>query len=421
MKFIHAADLHLDSPLRGLSRYEGAPVEELRGATRRALENLVALAKEEAVTFVLIAGDVYDGDWKDYNTGLFFASQMTELRKAFIKVFLIRGNHDARSQITLKLSLPDNVYEFSTRHPETIKLDEHHVAIHGQGFQNQAVSDDLSARYPAALPGYFNIGLLHTSATGRPGHENYAPCTIEGLQSKGYDYWALGHVHTREILSNDPYIVFPGNTQGRHVRETDSKGCMLVEIEDGEVKSLEHRPLDVLQWLHCSVDSSAASTIPELIELVRVDVAKQTNALDAGQLAAVRLTITGTFCAHREISDDPAQFENEIRLALNDFGSTRLWLEKLRLKTRPAINVEELVLRDDPMGQLLQFAREIPKNPDIAAELTASFSGLKLRLPQELLSGPDALVLEGTGFLTDLLTDVENDLLAALFDQEAAA
>src|SRR3972149_747737 len=115
MKFIHVADIHLDSPLRGLERYEGAPVAELRGATREALESLVRVSLEERVDFVLIAGDVYDGDWRDYNTGLFFARQMTRLREAGIPVLLIRGNHDAASQITRELRLPENVNRFSTR------------------------------------------------------------------------------------------------------------------------------------------------------------------------------------------------------------------------------------------------------------------------------------------------------------------
>src|SRR4051812_29910913 len=113
MKFVHAADLHLDSPLRGLDRYEGAPVEQLRGATRRALENLVALCLSEKADFLLLAGDLYDGGWKDYRTGLFFAAQMSRLRAADIPVFFVRGNHDAESNITRSLRLPENVRELS--------------------------------------------------------------------------------------------------------------------------------------------------------------------------------------------------------------------------------------------------------------------------------------------------------------------
>lgn len=230
-KFIHAADIHLDSPLRGLARYEGAPVAELRSATRQALEGLIRTAIEEEVAFVLLAGDLYDGDWRDYNTGLFFASQMSKLRKVGIKVFLISGNHDAQSQITKTIRLPDNVRQLSTRKPETVLLENVGVAIHGRGFATRAVTEDISATYPDARAGYFNIGMLHTSANGREGHEPYAPCTVQGLAAKGYDYWALGHVHKREVLSEDPWIVFSGNIQGRHIREQGAKGCSLVPFD----------------------------------------------------------------------------------------------------------------------------------------------------------------------------------------------
>jgi len=420
LKFIHAADLHLDSPLRGLSQYPGAPVKELRGATRRSLENLVSLAKDEKVAFVLIAGDVYDGDWKDYNTGLFFLNQMSILREAGIQVYLIKGNHDAKSQITRSLTLPSNVHDFSTSHPETKYLPEHAVAIHGQGFQNQSVSEDISSRYPAAIPGCFNIGLLHTSATGRPGHENYAPCTLEGLLSKGYDYWALGHVHHREVISTDPYIVFPGNTQGRHIRETDSKGCTLVEVIDGKITSVEHKPLDVLQWLHCTIDANCSSTVADLIDIVCKHIEHEIADLDELRLVALRIRITGTFGAHREVFDNPAEFENEIRQALNDFGGGRLWLEKLSIRTRAAIDLEEVVLRDDPMGHLLQFVRAVPQDSELLAELMDDFRDLRLRLPQELATGQDPVLRDDQSFITDLLPDVENDLVATLFAHEEA-
>src|SRR5262245_9229760 len=197
-KFIHAADIHLDSPLRGLEHYDGAPVARIRGASRQALVNLVDLAIAEQVAFVLFVGDLYDGEWRDYNTGLFFAAQMTKLREVNIRVGLIAGNHDAASQVTHYLRLPDNVTMFSVHHPQTVHLETCDVALHGQGFEKRAVTVDLSTSYPQPDPYLFNIGLLHTSLNGREGHESYAPCSIEGLRSKGYDYWALGHVHKRE-------------------------------------------------------------------------------------------------------------------------------------------------------------------------------------------------------------------------------
>ena len=146
MKFVHAADLHLDSPLAGLSKYEGAPVEQIRGATRRALENLVKLCLSEQVELLLIAGDLYDGDWRDYSTGLFFAKQMAALRAGNVRVVWIRGNHDAASKLTAHLSLPDNVRELSHKKPESFVLEQLGVAVHGQGFDTREETSDLSLR-----------------------------------------------------------------------------------------------------------------------------------------------------------------------------------------------------------------------------------------------------------------------------------
>ena len=175
-KFLHAADIHLDSPMLGLDRYEGAPVAECRGASRRALGNLVRLAVEERVAFVLIVGDLYDGDWPDYNTGLFFCDQMARLRDAGIKVYLIRGNHDAANRMTRDLRPLDNVLVLSDSRPQTVTLDDFGVALHGQSYPRSAVEENLARTYPAKIGGLVNIGLLHTGVEGREGHARYAPC-----------------------------------------------------------------------------------------------------------------------------------------------------------------------------------------------------------------------------------------------------
>ncbi|NUU22496.1 MAG: DNA repair exonuclease, partial [Streptomycetaceae bacterium] len=179
MKLLHAADLHIDSPLRGLSRYPGAPAEEFRSAVRRALENLVDLAVHEGVDAVLLAGDVYDGDWKDYRTGLFFGAQMQRLREADIRVCMVAGNHDAQSKITKELRLPENVHRFSTAQPETKEYEDLGLAVHGQGFAERDVTDNLALAYPKARDGCLNIGLLHTALEGADGHDTYAPCRVD--------------------------------------------------------------------------------------------------------------------------------------------------------------------------------------------------------------------------------------------------
>jgi exonuclease SbcD len=412
LKFIHAADIHLDSPLRGLRRYEGAPAGEIRAATRRAFENLVSLALEEEVAFVLLAGDLYDGDWKDYGTGLFFAAQMARLGEAGISAFVVAGNHDAASQITKVLRPPQNVKVFSTKRPETVVLKDLGVAIHGQGFAHAAVADDLSAGYPPAVPHLFNIGLLHTSLDGRPGHASYAPSTVDGLRSHGYDYWALGHVHAREEVTDDPWIVFPGNLQGRHARETGSKGATVVTIGDrGPV--VEHRDLDVFRWAACDVDLGAAATAGEALERVRTVLENEVERA-RGLPLAVRLRLAGACPVHAEIAGDTERWREEVRSLANGFGQGALWIERMIVATRPAADLARGFEREDALGGLLRTVRDLTASDDELAELATLFGELRSRLPAELFADGETLDPADPERLRGLLPEVKDLLLARL-------
>jgi exonuclease SbcD len=413
MKFIHTADIHLDSPLLGLERYEGAPVEAMHGATRRALENLVDLALRETVDFVLIAGDVYDGDWRDFNTGLFFARQMGRLREAGVPVFLIAGNHDAAGQITRRLRLPENVHAFPADRPRTVQLNDLGAAIHGRSFASRAVTENLAAGYPPAVPGAFNIGLLHTSVTGREGHETYAPCSVDDLRRRGYDYWALGHVHTREVVSEAPWIVFPGNVQGRHVRETGAKGCTLVTVDDGRIVAAEHCPLDVLRWVVVTVDLSAARTADEAVDLARSALAAEEAQTDGRPLAA-RLRLTGASPAHRELAAEVERWRNELRAAATDASAGRVWIEKVECRTRAAADLDGLARRSDALGELWRSVRDLQPDDALRAALAEDLADLRRKAPPELKSGPDALDLDAPDLLRDAVADVRELLLARL-------
>jgi DNA repair protein SbcD/Mre11 len=416
-KFLHAADIHLDSPLRGLEQYDGAPVEQIRGATRRALANLVELAIAERVAFVLFAGDLYDGDWKDYNTGLFFAMQMTKLREAGIQAFIIAGNHDAASQVTRYLRLPENVTMFSVQQPETVRLAACDVAIHGQGFGKRAVTDDLSAAYPDPDPRLFNIGLLHTSVDGREGHEPYAPCSLGGLLSKGYHYWALGHVHAREILYRDPWVVFPGNIQGRHVREVGPKGCTLVTVRHDQVVSVDHRDLDVLRWLICNVDVSGARTGDDVVEHVRQALVRQL-ADGSDRPLATRIRLMGACQAHGEFSANLDRWTNEIRTVATDVSNGTLWIEQVKLQTRTQADLDQMLARDDALGDLLRALLEWETDEPFLAEVAGEFQQLSRKLPIELRSGDDPVDLDNPQGLRQAIEDVKHLLLARLLSQE---
>jgi exonuclease SbcD len=425
MKFLHAADLHLDSPLRGLEAYEGAPVEQLRGATRRALENLVRLAKDERVDFVLIAGDVYDGDWMDYGTGLFFAARMSELGHAGIPVFLISGNHDAASQITRRLRLPDNVHHFSDHHAETHFLEGLQVAIHGRGFAQRAVPEDLSAAYPPPVPGMFNIGLLHTSADGRPGHDAYAPCTIESLRARGYDYWALGHVHTGETLCYpDPWIVFPGVLQGRHIRECGPKGCVLVETMDGRIVSVSERRLDVLRWCVCEADAAGSVDGGAVLECVREAVQAAYRGAD-GLPVAMRIIVNGACAAHESLDRQREHWVNQIRAAATDATAGGAWIEKVQFRTSPeqasrVLGDDGAELPADASGSLRRAIEALSaatgSDDDPASGLFNDLNDLTRKLKADLGSDFPALEfdLASPELRAELLTDVQRLLLSIL-------
>lgn len=420
MKFFHCADIHLDSPLRGLDAYEGAPVELLRGATRRALERLVERCRDERVDFLVIAGDLYDGKWKDQNTGLFFAKQMGVLREAGIKVFLVRGNHDAESTLPKTVRLPDNVHEFRANKPETVRLDDLRVALHGQSFANAAVTDDLAAGYPSAIEGWFNIGVLHTAIEGRQGHATYAPCTLDTLRNKGYDYWALGHVHQREIIHlGDPHIVFPGNLQGRHARETDAKGATLVTVENGVVTSLEHVPCDVLRWVRLEVDAEGARSASELVDRIRQRLAAQRDASDGCALAA-RISLRGRTEAYAQVASAPDSFVADVRALASDVGGEGVWAEKIELHDlRLPLDVERMRERDDAQGELLRSLAGLVDDAAARKALHEAVEPLLQKLPPEARETDDGINLDDAAALTEVLRDVEAILLSRLGDARA--
>lgn len=415
-RFLHAADLHLDSPLLGLERYEGAPVSELRGATRRALQELVGLAIRERAAFVVIAGDVFDGDWPDFNTGLFFVREMARLREAGIRVALVRGNHDAESQITRSLPLPDNVIVFDARKPQSVVWEDLDVAVHGQSFTDRTTAEDLAAGYPGAITGLFNIGVLHTSLDGRPGHANYAPTRLDVLRSKGYDYWALGHVHAREVACERPRIVFPGNTQGRHGRETGPKGCELVAVEDGEVRA-EFVALDSVRWVHLRL--AAGDTADRGALLAAVHEQLRDASREAGdRMLAVRLTVQGAGPIYEAVMPKLHAIEADIRALALDIGPSSVWIEKIRFDLHPAFDRKQAASRPDAVGEILRQVDALScSQADLGDLARDALADLMSKLPPEAHDGVDGLRLDEPELLARLLGDAEGILIARL--QEA--
>ena len=416
MKFIHAADIHLDSPLRGLELYEGAPVEEIRGATRRAFENLIELALSNQVSFIVLAGDLFDGDWPDFHTGLFFVKEMAKLNDAGIKVFIVRGNHDAESKITKKLRFPPNVKIFPSDKPKTEILDDWGVAIHGQSFSHPAVTHDLASNYPDRKKNLFNIGVLHTCVTGREGHANYAPCQIDTLISRGYDYWALGHVHKREVLHENPWIIFPGNLQGRNIKETGRKGCELVSVDNEGIVSVEQQCVDVFRWELIEVDASGLETSNEVLDQLGIKFQEKIKESE-GLSFATRIHILGSCKAHNVIAAGLQTWKQQVRALALEFGSDQIWVEKIKLQTTAPGVIYDPLTSHDPISDLIRITREWKGDEAKLGQLSGIWEDLRRKLPPEITEGEESPFPKNLKDVRSVLDDVENGLIPLLLEQ----
>jgi DNA repair exonuclease SbcCD nuclease subunit len=418
-KFIHTADLHIDSPLRGLEAYEGAPVEQFRAATRVAFENLISLAIEHQVAFVVIAGDLFDGKWQDMKTGLWTAGQFRRLERERIPVYLLRGNHDAASKVRPAVSWPDNVHEFSVRKPETFLVEAFGVALHGQGFAQQECLDDLAATYPIAVDGLFNIGVLHTSLTGSPDHDTYAPTSEAVLRSKGYDYWALGHIHQRSEppVSSHPFIGYSGNTQGRKIKELGPRGCLLNTVVDGELETTEFIETDTLRWHRATVDLAEQDDVSDLLAKVRQGIAA-CHASGAGRFSAIRVVVRGASAAHRELVHAVRREETlaEIRNLANEFDD-EVWIEKIKLETQTPIDIDRLRAGSDLVAELLRAIEELRDDETKLIALAEELAPLSAKAAVEL--SECEIDLRNPGQLRDWLQQAEGLLVSQLLEAEA--
>ncbi|MGU7782293.1 metallophosphoesterase family protein [Burkholderia sp. PU8-34] len=412
MKFIHAADIHLDSPLHGLSAYPDAPAAQLRNASREALRQLVDRAIDDEVAFLVIAGDLYDGDWKDHNTGIFFSQQMGRLRKAGIRAFVLWGNHDAESEMTKKLTLPDNVTVFSHRKPEVHVLPEFNVALHGQSFKDKSVVDNLVLGYPEPVPGHYNIGVLHTALEGYAAHASYAPCTLAELHAKGYDYWALGHVHEFQQWSERSTIVFPGNLQGRHIRETGRRGAVIVTVENGHTH-VERLYLDVLRWEAVSVDASDCASVADLSRKIGQSL-EALLSIDGHVPRAVRVTVTGRTPAHGLFFGRATQLRAEVLNQIGIIGNERLWLEKVKLATSAADVSDGASEQLEALEDLKQILAAAAHDPEFLALLERDLRPFVGKVRSEVKEEAPLLGLARSGELAALVQQVGPALLARL-------
>ncbi|MCW2925984.1 MAG: metallophosphoesterase, partial [Thermoleophilia bacterium] len=380
MIIVHAADLHLGSPLGGLDQHDGLDAERIRRAPMRAFERLADLCAERGAGLLVIAGDLFDGD-ADLPTMREAAQVLERIARAGTQVVTIRGNHDADSRMQHRLPAIEGLHALPSDAPGTIEFPELGVAVHGRGFDTPRVPDNIVASYPPAIAGACNVGVLHTSLAGAPGHDNYAPCTLDDLRAHGYQYWALGHVHGRAVLSDAPWIVYPGNTQGRDVGETGPRGATVLCVADGEVVGEpEHVDLDVVRWHVLELELAEGETADALV--ARAGRELEAIADPTGtRMDVVRIRVVGRGAAHDELVADPARWRAELHTAAMGVSARGLYLEHVRFRTRPALPpVEELLAREDFIGDAAASLLRSPVEP--TSTDAEAFGALERKLAQ---------------------------------------
>jgi DNA repair protein SbcD/Mre11 len=418
MKFVHAADLHLDSPLLKLSRQEPRQVERMQRATREAFTRLIDLCVEHQAAFLVIAGDLYDHDSPNMQIAVFLRKELRRLEERGIRCVIIKGNHDADNKITSALALPANTRVLGEKKPETVTFDDLpvRVAVHGQSFKPGPVPDNLAASYPPPVRGCYNIGLLHTSLTGNSDHDPYAPCTLEDLVSRGYDYWALGHIHRRAVLSRYPYVVFPGNLQGRHARESGPKGCYVVEVDDAaRTAAATFVPLDVVRWLRADVDLKGRHSEADLVEGLREALQQAWRESD-GRAAAVRVALSGQTSLYPLIERRPHRLRQTAIELADEIAGDDMWIEKIVNHATPG---EDNAGLSDEAHDLVGIMQEIAGNVEqIGPLLVKELEPLRTRLPGDLKELDAFKLIETPVLCRQMLDRLQPRLAARLAGEE---
>ena len=420
VRFIHAADLHLDSPFKGIrSEAPDHVADALSNATFAAYRNIIDLCIQEKVDALLIAGDIYDGADRSLRAQLRFVEGLDQLDRAGIRSFICHGNHDPLDGWEATLDLPAGCVRFG---PEVegfpVFLDEpERAVIYGVSYPTREVRENLTPLFSRASTGRgFSIGLLHANVGGNPDHDSYAPCSVSDLAETNLDYWALGHIHTRQTLrENSPTVVYPGNPQGRHPNETGARGVYLVEVDDNGAVHLDFRPMDVVRWETFSLDIGPLDTEQSLIDAV--DALAEKALGDAqGRSVVARLELVGRGHLHRDLrSGDAAE---AIREQLNEQYDGRgawFWCEGIGLKTASPVDRELALHREDFVGDLVRLSGELREPSADVAELRQLLQPLYNRrevrdLLREFAPSGDEL--------RQLLADAEEECLTGLIAED---
>ena len=412
-RFVHAADIHLDSPLRSLALRDPELAELIGNATRRTFVSIIDLCLTQRVDALLLAGDLYDGDQTSMKTARFLAEQLRHLHEAGIRTFIIRGNHDALSRITKELTFPDSVRLFGGR-SEAIAVDRSDglaVTVHGLSFARPQAPESLLPRFKPPTEGAVNIALMHTSLAGAPGHDVYAPCNLADLDAAGFDYWALGHIHKRSVMQGRSAVVMAGMPQGRDINESGAKSVTLVTIADDRSIGVEERLTSVAQFEPVEIDLTGIDDWRDMIVSVTKRLHLLRDQVPSEHLVA-RLRLSGTTPLAWRMRHDRDLLKTEA--ADRAFVIGKSWIEKVEIDCRvPGADAGKPAA--DPIMELRRLiSDDVVPSAAYQVEIATIADELRIQLPPECrgLLGVDEGAFEA--LLGALVREGSEDVLARL-------
>jgi DNA repair exonuclease SbcCD nuclease subunit len=374
---------------------------------------IVDLCLDEQVDALLLAGDLYDGEQTSMKTARFLAEQIRRLHEASIRVFVIRGNHDALSRITKELVFPDSVKVFGGR-AEAIEVGRSRgdfpVVIHGLSFAQPHAADSLIGKYKPLVEGAVNIGILHTSLAGAPGHDLYAPCSLADLHATGFRYWALGHVHMRSVTEGNCTIVMPGMPQGRDISEAGPKSVTLVTVADDRSIRIEERITSIAQFERVSIDATGVDNWRDLVAALARAMERAREGFASEHLVA-RLRLTGKTPLAWRIRRDLDLLKTEADERASMIGAC--WVEKLEVDCQPPGAAAGSPI--DPISELRRLIdEEVIRSEAYQVEVTKIAEELRAQLPQDcrILLGSDEAAFKAAVAL--LVQEGADEVLARL-------
>jgi DNA repair exonuclease SbcCD nuclease subunit len=357
--FVHAADLHLGSPFKGVGSKLPAVAEKLGAATYEAFFGLIDLCIEKKVDFLLVAGDVFDLPDRSLRAQLAFRDGIARLSDSGIQSFTVLGNHDPWETWASRISWPEGAHVFSPDQVETVPVvvgGTPVAAVSGISYRTQRQTEDLSVHFHPGHPELYQVALLHSNCGSHPDHGAYAPSSLSSLRNAGFDYWALGHVHEKKILETHPYIVYPGCTQGLSIREAGAHGCWLVSVDAHRKAALSFHPLDQVRWRSVTIDISGLDRLDALDQSITETLSRCAEEAD-GRPAILRILFNGRGDLYKPLRQ-PAVTEDLLERS-REFGvlqSPSVWVQDLAVNCRPEIDMDQRANMDDLLGQVLQNA-----------------------------------------------------------------